>query len=159
MKLFKLTLVAVALLSFAFACSSSQNSQPVDTRPTSTPSTAKATPAPTATPDELAIAAADFSNFCARCHKADGTGGPFKIEEENKTIEVPSLREHGKKDPDEHLAKHIREGGKEMPPFGKRLDDTRINNLVRYIRREFHGQTASAAGSTSTGNTSATPAH
>jgi mono/diheme cytochrome c family protein len=155
MKLFKLTFVAVALLSFVLACSSSPNNQAIDMRPQTTPtSAAKApTPAPTAAPDELAGAAADYANFCARCHKADGTGGPFKIEEENKTIKVPNLRENGRKDPDAQIAKQIHDGGKEMPPFKKRLDDERINNLVRYIRREFHGQTPGAGG-----NTSPTPA-
>src|SRR3954470_2759725 len=101
MKLFKLTLVAVALLSFVVACSNYQSNQAVDMRPQTTPtSTAKApTPAPTPAPDELAGAAADYTSFCVRCHKADGTGGPFKIDEENKTIKVPNLRENGKRDP------------------------------------------------------------
>jgi mono/diheme cytochrome c family protein len=58
---------------------------------------------------------------------------------------VPSLREHGLKDSDAHLAKQISEGGDEMPAFGKRLDKQRIDNLVRYIRREFHGRTATPA--------------
>lgn len=160
MKLFKLSLVAVAFLSFVVACSSSNN-MTVNTRPEPTPAVAAKSPTPASKPDELSSAAADYSNFCVRCHKADGTGGPFKIEEENKTVNVPNLREHGKGDPDEHLAKHIRDGGKEMPPFGKRLDDERINNLVRYIRREFHGQTTAATSTTTTSassNANATPA-
>ena len=159
MKLFKLALVAVALISFVVACGSSpsDNAASNQTASTNARAAATATPAPTATPDELAQAAADYSQVCSRCHKADGTGGPFKIEEENKTIEVPSLREHARKDPDAELAKHIRDGGKEMPPFKKRLDDTRISNLVRYIRREFHGQTTGATTTNAGGNTSATP--
>lgn len=151
MKLFKLAFVAVALVSFIAACDS--GTTPTNqTANTNTRPAATATPAPTATPDELASAAADYSQFCMRCHKADGTGGPFELEDGEK-LKVPSLREHGKKDSDEHLAKQIREGGDGMPAFQKRLDDARINNLVRYIRREFHGQAASAGG-----NTSATPA-
>jgi mono/diheme cytochrome c family protein len=151
MKLFKLALVAFALVSFIVACDSS-TTPTNQTANTGARPAATATPAPTATPDELASAAADYSQFCIRCHKADGTGGPFELED-GKTLKVPSLREHGKKDPDDHLAKQIREGGEGMPAFQKRLDDARINNLVRYIRREFHGQSA-----TGSGNTSATPA-
>ncbi len=37
-----------------------------------------------------------------------------------------------------------------MPAFGKRLDEQRINNLVRYVRREFHGRTASPASGAAT---------
>jgi hypothetical protein len=35
-----------------------------------------------------------------------------------------------------------------MPAFRNRLDEQRINALVRYIRREFHGQTATGGGAT-----------
>ena len=142
MRIFKLALVTIALITFVIACSDN-TTQTNQTASTNTIPAATATPAPAATPDELASAAADYSQFCVRCHKADGTGGPFELED-GKALKVPSLREHGKKDPDEHLAKQIREGGDGMPAFQKRLDDTRINNLVHYIRREFHGQTASA---------------
>ena len=148
MKPFKLALVAIALVAFVAACDSGTTPPNTNTRPAAT-----ATPAPATTPDELASAAADYSQFCIRCHKADGAGGPFELED-GKTLKVPSLREHGKKDPDEHLAKQIREGGDGMPAFQKRLDDARINNLVHYIRREFHGQAATG----STGGASATPA-
>ena len=61
--------------------------------------------------------------------------------DEGKQIKVPSLREHGLKDSDAELAKQIAEGGDEMPAFKKRLDQQRIDNLVRYVRREFHGRT------------------
>ncbi|HYH85849.1 MAG TPA: cytochrome c [Pyrinomonadaceae bacterium] len=151
MKLLKPVLVAFALVSFIAACDS--GTTPTNqTANTNARPAATATPAPTATPDALASAAADYSQFCIRCHKADGTGGPFELEDGAK-LKVPSLREHGKKDSDDHLAKQIREGGDGMPAFEKRLDDARINNLVRYIRREFHGQTASGGS----GNTSSTP--
>jgi mono/diheme cytochrome c family protein len=151
MKLFKLALVTFTLVAFIAACDSN-NAPTNQTAATNARPATTATPAPTAAPDELASAATDYSQFCIRCHKADGTGGPFELED-GKTLKVPNLREHGKKDPDEHLAKQIREGGDGMPAFQKRLDDARINNLVRYIRREFHGQTASTGTSAS-----ATPA-
>jgi mono/diheme cytochrome c family protein len=156
MKLFKLCLVAFAAVSFAAACASNQNTAPnanSNARSAATP--AATTPAATATPDELASAAADYAKFCINCHKANGTGGTVEFDE-GKPLKVPSLREHGMKDPDSHLAKQIREGGDEMPPFEKKLDAQRIDNLVRYIRREFHGRT------TATGPASAPtpqPAH
>jgi mono/diheme cytochrome c family protein len=157
MKLFKLTLASLALLFFIAACNSStQTAQNTNANARAGTSNAPSTtPSPAATPDELASAAADYSQFCIKCHKADGTGGTMEMDG-GKTMKVTNLREHGKKDPDEHLARQIREGGDEMPPFKKKLDDQRINNLVRYIRREFHGQTQ---GSTGNSNTSARPAH
>lgn len=160
MKLVKLSLVALALLSFIAGCGGTETAQNANTnaRPAAgaTPSTAGTPAAPAATPDELATAAADYSQFCINCHKADGTGGTVELDEGAK-IKVLSLREHGKKDSDESLARQIREGGDDMPAFKKRLDDQRINNLVRYIRREFHGR-APGAGAT-TGTPAAKPAH
>jgi mono/diheme cytochrome c family protein len=145
MKLFKLCLVALAALAFAAACSTNQTTPNANSnaRPAAAAANAAATPA--ATPDELASAAGDYSKFCINCHKADGTGGTVEFEE-GKKIKVPNLREHGMKDPDSHLSKQIREGGDDMPPFEKKLDAQRIDNLVRYIRREFHGRAAAATG-------------
>ncbi len=145
MQTFKLLLAACALALFVAACANdaADNRANVNTnaRPAST-----ATPAPAAaassTPDELAAAAGDFARFCVNCHKADGTGGPFELEDGTK-LKVPNLREHGHKDPDKHLSDQIVAGGDGMPAFRTRLDEQRINALVRYIRREFHGQTAS----------------
>jgi mono/diheme cytochrome c family protein len=144
MKLHQLALVAAAaLLPFAAACNSTQTAQNANTAARASAPANTATPAPAATPDELASAAADYSQFCIKCHKADGTGGTVELDEGEK-MKVPSLREHGLKDPDAHLARQIAEGGDEMPPFKKRLDQARIDNLVRYIRREFHGRTTNA---------------
>lgn len=147
MKFFKLLLVASALALFALAC----GQDAADNRTANTtarPAATAATPAPSATtaaaPDELAAAAGDFARFCIRCHKADGTGGPFELEDGTK-LKVPSLRERGRKDPDKELADQIVNGGDGMPAFKNRLDEERINALVRFIRREFHGQTSTGA--------------
>ena len=152
MRLLKISFAALALLPAA-ACDSTQTARNANTKARPAASAPAATPAPTATPDELASAAADYSQFCIKCHKADGTGGTVELDEGEK-IKVLSLREHGLKDSDNHLARQIREGGDEMPPFKTRLDDARINNLVRYIRREFHGRAPGAPAA----NT-ARPAH
>jgi mono/diheme cytochrome c family protein len=105
---------------------------------------APATPAPTPTPDEMAQARSDYGNFCIRCHKEDGNGGKFELEE-GGTINVHSLRKHGLKDSDQKLAGYIRDGHDDMPSFKDRLSDERINALVKFIRVEFHGRAAGAA--------------
>jgi mono/diheme cytochrome c family protein len=148
MKLQRIALALFAALPFAAACDSTQNANS-GARPAATAAATTPTPAPEATPDELASAAADYSQFCIKCHKADGTGGTVELDK-GETIKVPSLREHGLKDPDAHLAKQIVEGGDEMPAFKGRLDEQRINNLVRYVRREFHGRTTTTSPSPAT---------
>ena len=154
MKSFKLTLAICALSFFVNACDNASRS---DQRATNdTPPGAANTPAPaheaSATPDELAAARATYAQFCIRCHRPDGTGGDFELED-GKKLKVPSLREHGHKESDEHLADQIINGGDGMPAFKGRLDQERIDALVRFVRREFHGQGASGA------HASATPAH
>jgi cytochrome c551 len=153
MKIFKLFVVFAALVLFVAACGNNANTNQtanVNTSPAATTaSPAASTPA---APDELETARVDYARFCIRCHQADGTGGPFELEDGSK-LKVPSLREHGRRDPDKHLADQIADGGDGMPAFKNRLDEARINALVRYVRREFHGQTATG------GTTPATPSH
>lgn len=160
MRVFKLTLASLALLCFAAsACNSggTDNRHAANTNATTNSnSTASATPAPSAAPDELAQAATDYKNACIKCHKADGAGGSF--DNDGKEVKVPDLRTHGLKDKDKELADQIAEGGDDMPAFGKKLDAARIDNLVRYIRREFHHQTP-AAPAGSNANAPAQPAH
>ena len=154
MRLFKLSLVLLAAAAFCAACNNTQTATNTNAGARPAAPTPAASPRPAATPYALASAAADYSQFCIKCHKADGSGGTVELDEGEK-MKVPDLREHGRKDPDEHLARQIREGGDDMPPFKTRLDDQRINNLVRFIRREFHGQTAAPAGASAP----ARPAH
>jgi len=158
MRFFKLTLAPLALLCLAAsACdgggANNQQAANSNARPAATAASAPATPTPK--PDELAQAADDYKNACIKCHKADGAGGSF--DNDGKEVKVPDLRTHGLKDADKELAEQIAEGGDDMPAFGKKLDAARIDNLVRYIRREFHHQTPAApAGNT---NAPALPAH
>jgi mono/diheme cytochrome c family protein len=159
----KLQLTALALfaaLPFAAACNSTQTAPNANSgaRPAANAAATTPTPAPAATPDELASAAADYSQFCIKCHKADGTGGSVELDDGEK-INVESLREHGLKDSDAHLAKQIREGGDEMPAFKGRLDEQRINNLVRYVRREFHGRTTTTGSPAPAAATTPKAAH
>jgi mono/diheme cytochrome c family protein len=143
MKLFKLSLVALALVSFAVACGSgsSQNSQPIDMRPNPSPTAAAAKPpTPAATPDELADARSIFKNTCSRCHKEDGTGGTVKLDD-GTTLKVPDLHApHAVKHTDAQLATKIQNGGDGMPRFKDRLDQQKINALVNLIRHDFQAQ-------------------
>src|SRR5881227_3266743 len=137
MKLFKLSLVALALVSFAAACGSSQNSQPIDMRPNPSPTSAAKAPTPAATPDELADARSTFKNTCSRCHRDDGTGGAVKLDD-GTTLKVPDLHgPHAVKRTDEQLSTKIQNGGDGMPRFKDRLDQQKIGALVRLIRHDF----------------------
>jgi mono/diheme cytochrome c family protein len=145
MKLFKLSLVALALVSFAAACGSSRNSQPLDMRPNPSPTSAAKAPTPAATPDELADARSTFKKTCSRCHKDGGTGGAVKLDD-GTTLKVPDLHAaHAVKHTDEQLSAKIQNGGDGMPRFKDRLDQQKINALVRLIRHDFQSSPAGGA--------------
>jgi mono/diheme cytochrome c family protein len=162
MKLLKFVLILVTLTS-AFACAGGGNNNTAGNNSNNADNanaTAQASPtpaAPTPTPDELAAAAATYNTTCVRCHKADGTGGEAELEEGQK-IKVVNLREHGRRDTDKHLADIIANGHDDMPAFKKRLSPEQINELVRYIRREFHGQTPGASSANANANSNNAPA-
>jgi mono/diheme cytochrome c family protein len=102
--------------------------------PTATPA-AKAT----ATPDEFAVARANYAKHCSACHGDEGKGGLVKVEDTK--LEVPSLTEgHALQHPDEEFVKQITNGGDGMPKFGDKLSPEEINAMVRFIRREFQGK-------------------
>lgn len=89
--------------------------------------------------DELAEARNTFTQVCAKCHQADGTGG--NVERDGKTLRVPSLiSERAKKDEDEEYVAQIANGGDGMPAFKNRLKPEQIDALVRYIRKEIQGK-------------------
>ena len=158
MRLFKLALVSAAAL-FAFACGNDAtltNQPAANSRASNAAANTTAASPPTrpaATPDEFAQVRGVYSQFCQRCHKPDGTGGEQDFD--GKVIKVPNLREHGLKDSDASLERHILNGGKNMPPFKDRLDPDTVKQLVRFIRAEFHGRptAASAGGSNAAVNT------
>ncbi len=165
MKLFKLLLVISTLAFLPLACSNTNNQTAnVNTTPAANTNavTTTATPQSSATPDELAVARATYAQFCIRCHKPDGSGGNFELED-GKTIKVASLRAgHAVKHSDKELAQKISNGDPDegMPAFKSRLDEQRIQGLVRYIRAEFQGQSATGTGAPGTGNANTpAPAH
>ncbi|HZI20520.1 MAG TPA: cytochrome c [Pyrinomonadaceae bacterium] len=150
LKLFFATASAALLLA---ACGDGQTTNQAAVNAGPAPAaTAQPTPAATPTPDELTQARSDYGNYCIRCHKENGNGGKFELDE-GGAINVPSLRKHGLKDSDEKLAGYIRDGHDDMPSFKDRLSNERINGLVKFIRVEFHGRTA--GGATANNNSAA----
>jgi len=129
----KLALFCTVVALFSFACT--QTTQP--TYSTTTP-TATVSPAAAAkgTPEEFAAARANFKKNCESCHGEKAEGGIVKID--NKRLKVPSLKsEHAIKHPDADLVKKINKGGDGMPAFKEKLKPEEIQELVRFIRKEF----------------------
>ena len=129
MKSTRLVLFVVFTLAFGLACSS-----PVTNRPAQSPP-------PTASPqasaaDEFAATRATFKEHCVTCHGDNAAGGRVRVE--GREIKVPNLTgEHARKPTDERLAAKISEGDDEMPAFKDKLNQQQIQDLVRFIRKEF----------------------
>ena len=88
------------------------------------PMAAAQAPATPETPESL------FKTNCTLCHGDDGAGTEL-----GKRFKVKDLRTKETQDKsDADLAKIVHDGKDNMPPFGKRLDDTQIQSLIGYIR-------------------------
>ena len=60
---------------------------------------------------------------------------------DGKRFKVPSLREgHALDHSDEKFVVQITEGDEEMPAFKDKLTPAEINDLVRFVRKEFQGK-------------------
>ncbi|MBD0326852.1 MAG: cytochrome c [Pyrinomonadaceae bacterium] len=146
MKFVKLSFVIGAFALFTLACgeattpTSNQTVNSNTARPTpavNSTSTANTSPSPV---DELAAARTTYNQICTACHGESGDGGNVTIE--GKKLKVPSLKKgHALTHTDEQLAKIITNGEAEegMPAFKDRLKPEEINNMVRFVRREFQG--------------------
>ena len=136
MKLIALALTCVAIALVAAACT--ETATPTNTN-TSRTAASPAAPSPAASVDELATARANYAKNCEACHGPEGVGGLVKAD--NKQIKVASLKsEHAIKHTDEQLAKTITGGEEEMPPFKDKLSQQEIQELVRFVRKEFQGK-------------------
>jgi len=117
------------------ACGNGAIEQSYNTGPASSP--AAVTPA--GTPDQLASARINFQKNCVTCHGEKAEGGLKEVE--GKRFKVPSLREgHALEHTDDKFVKQINEGDEEMPAFKEKLNAAEINDLVRFIRKEFQGK-------------------
>ena len=91
------------------------------------------------TPDEFALARGTFQKDCAGCHGEDGHGGLKTVD--GKKIEVPSFHKgHALKHSEEDFVKQIMNGDDAMPAFKDKLSPEQINDLVRFVRKEFQGK-------------------
>jgi mono/diheme cytochrome c family protein len=139
MKLIKLALLIAAIALFLLACNNTSNTnQTANTQPTpaQSPTAATANTAQPSPADEFAAVRPIYAESCARCHKIDGEGGTVEVL--GKKLKVPSLKiGHALKHSDAEFAKQISEGGDGMPAFKERLKPEQINDLVRFIRKEF----------------------
>jgi len=144
MRYLKLFVLAAAAALFAAACATNTNTNTA-TGPGRTVTinansgVPAASPAPAATPDELAAARITYNTTCAKCHKENGEGGVADLDEGEK-LKVPSFKvEHSINHTDEQFVRKITNGDKEegMPAFKGRLTDEQIKHLVHYIRQEF----------------------
>jgi len=135
MKPGKLISVLVLFSAFSSSCATDSNINSV-TSPSAGPSPLAS---PTTPPDEFAAARTIFKERCAKCHGASADGGPVTIE--GKTLKVPSLKAgHALKHSDEDFVDQITDGGDGMPAFKDKLQPNEINELVRFIRKEFQGR-------------------
>ncbi len=143
MKFAKFSLLTALIALLSLACGETttpSNPNANNTRPTSANSNATTNAANTsATPvDELAAARTTYGQICTVCHGESGDGGNVTIE--GKKLKVPSLKKgHALTHTDEQLAKIISNGEEGMPAFKDRLKPEEINNMVRFVRREFQG--------------------
>jgi mono/diheme cytochrome c family protein len=127
----KLRILACLMVVLAFCACTKQPSAPS--------SEVKTPSGPQATPDPFAVTRGTFAKDCQLCHGPDGQGGPVKLEDGTK-LRVPSLREgHALRHPDSDFLKQIKEGGDGMPAFKDKMSQQQIDEMIRFIRREFQG--------------------
>jgi mono/diheme cytochrome c family protein len=157
MKITKLSLLALAAGLCAAACNTNTSTVTNTALGNSNRTvTVNPTPAPAGAADELASARATFKETCSRCHKENGEGGIVELDEGEKPLKVPSLKEgHALKHSDTELARTIANGDDGMPAFKKRLTEQQINDLVRLIRHDIQG----AAGANSSPSNANSGAH
>ena len=136
MKLCRVSLLILSTVLLAVACAGPAEVTTNRTQPALAASPVATTSAPA---DPLAVSRATFQKECAGCHQADASGGPVTVE--GQKLRVPTLREgHALKDSDEDFVKQITNGDDGMPAFKDKLSPEQINDLVRFIRKEFQGK-------------------
>ncbi|MEZ5346780.1 MAG: cytochrome c [Pyrinomonadaceae bacterium] len=139
MKIVKVFLILASAVIFIISCADAENQQ-TETSQQNTAQTVKNTneTVPTETPIRIKSGKDIYSESCAECHKADGTGG--KTEVDGKMINAHSLVSAGaKKDSDEDFIKYISDGFPEdgMPAFKDKLSTEEIKSVIKYIREEL----------------------
>jgi|SRR5579864_118790 len=76
-----------------------------------------------------------FSAKCATCHGPDGSGNTSV----GKTLKAADLRSADvQKKADADFYAQVENGKGKMPPFGRALNKTQINDVVAYVRELGH---------------------
>lgn len=131
----------ISLLSFLFlfADDAQSNAQmPTDAAPRGSPVT------PVEASNWIEAANRDFRQFCARCHGSDFTGGEFR----DRDRRIPNFTDRSwqNRRSDAQLIESIKDGkGSRMPSFDDRLDEERIQNLVRLVRNQVNAAASAAS--------------
>jgi len=130
---YAIALVAAAGFLFVAAC----KNEPTNTAVNASPNSNRATNE--STPDEFAGVKKVYTQDCKECHGQNGEGGPVKLADGTK-LKVPTLREgHALRHTDAEFLKQITKGGDGMPAFADKLQPEQVNDLIKFIRREFQG--------------------
>ena len=132
-KRYLIALVAAAGFLFMAACKNEQTNTAANTNPNSNRATTQSTP------DQFAAVKAIYEKDCKECHGQTGEGGPVKLPDGTR-LKVPTLRAgHALRHNDAEFLKQITKGGDGMPAFADKLKTEEINDLIKFIRREFQG--------------------
>jgi mono/diheme cytochrome c family protein len=63
------------------------------------------------------------------------------VQIEGREIKVPNLTgEHARKTSDEDMVDKITNGEDDMPAFKDKLTPQQIQEMIKFIRKEFHGR-------------------
>lgn len=98
---------------------------------------AASVPAPASKSDRAAGAELFKEKGCEHCHQIDGIGAD----------RGPALTTVGKRLKKSEIERQIRDGGKQMPPFGDVLKDDEIRKLVDYLAHKKKAPKGSVPGS------------
>ena len=139
MKVIKLSLISAAILLF-IACNNATQPTSTNNQPSPAAPPTGNVNSPPAQADEFALTRGIYARECSKCHGPAGDGG--RVEIEGEKLKVPSLKKgHALNHTDEQLAKQIANGDDGMPAFKDKLSTEEINDLLRFIRKEFQGRT------------------
>ncbi|MBK6751312.1 MAG: cytochrome c [Pyrinomonadaceae bacterium] len=138
MNYIKLTVVLMAAALFAVACGQmattpNTTNSTANNKPAATPGAG--TPAPAATPEEIAMGMDLYAKNCAECHKDSGKGGKVTID--GKTLnpdDITTAKMAAK--PDEKLTEYVVNGFPDdgMPAFKDKMTPEQIKAVIKHVR-------------------------
>jgi mono/diheme cytochrome c family protein len=130
MNLFKVVLIIFAGIVLV-ACSKPDPAPPASPPPSQS--------AATQTPDQFAVVRGIYAKECASCHGETAEGKTVEVE--GKKIKAPPLRSgHALNHSDKDFSQQITKGGDGMPAFEKKMSAKEIEDMIRFIRKEFQNK-------------------